>query len=741
MKRPIALLGLVLLAGCGGGHGAAVSPTAGASSAPASTKHTATAQLTITIPAPPKATSATRRPRYISSNTNSLSFLPDGSTTPQVVSLTPTSPGCSVNGGGVRTCTVDASAPTGANVGFVVSTFASADGSGTALSTVHVTGQTITAGATNPITLTLNAVVGQIASVTLSPTSFTKGTAGTATVTVNVEDPSGATIVVPPGSFVDPSGNAVTIALGDSDTSGSTTLSSTTYTGAAVTLSYHGGTPSSSPVTVTAIASAAASGSATASAQLAVNNPTSLYVLNVADDSIVEFPLPLSSGESPVRAFGAANITACGPQSGGGYPYFNPGVSSIAADPNGNVYAQASNAEGACTAIVSAFGAAAGPASAAAASFDSDYQSEAPFDETLAYDSVKQTLDVANPYEDGSSPWFVSQWLTLVNTTASAVSNQASPSTTFANANNCPMPDPNSCGDQGLGNLQPFTLDLSVAGGGNFVLSAVDQGPGGQIFGEFSQSSSTLNAFAFSAPGTQATGDTVLAMTADQQGMLYVLYAGEAQDNSERYFGTCDPTYTSATSLCADGNTHTYLVGYNLAALESGSGQVSVTPTFVLGGDAGHFAPTYDSGDNVPNYQGTGTASIAAANGLVVIANPLGSDCSSTCEQAQINALNAGLTPATTGELDVYDVSGVTGIHISTATNPDPLADPVSVLSSSFVRVPLQVAFGGQGTCSSACISGLRRARIRAATRPSARVQRILELRKARLARPTTATP
>lgn len=251
----------LLLAGCGGG-GSSLAPSAVAvnplvptptPSSPSSTP-SAQAQVTIAIPAPATTSSRARHLRYVSSATNSLTFAVVGGAT-TVVPLTPTSPGCTAVAGGGRSCAISVSAPVGNAVSFVVSTFASADGTGNPLSTARFT-EAIVSNQVNAIALTLNAVVSSL-TVMLSTPTFTLGQTTTSTITVNAIDAAGKTIVIGSNSLVDANDNPLTISLSDSETA-ATHLSSTTVGTSAITLTYTGGTPSANTGSITASATSSA---------------------------------------------------------------------------------------------------------------------------------------------------------------------------------------------------------------------------------------------------------------------------------------------------------------------------------------------------------------------------------------------------------------------------------------------------------------------------------------------------
>ena len=228
MIRRLSFIALVFLAaGCSGGGGGSASLPAGSVNAPVTggaSGGTANAQVQILIPAPTTVASS-RRAQYISSSTQSLVFAP-ATGNPIVVPLTPTSPGCSAGTNGT-TCTVNVPLPVGANQQFLVSTFASTDGSGTALSVTKVT-QSIVAGQVNPIALTLFGVPKTV-TLTAQTAAIPSVAATSIPVTVTVKDASGSTIVGN-SSFSDANGNAVTITLADSDTTGATKITPATLT-------------------------------------------------------------------------------------------------------------------------------------------------------------------------------------------------------------------------------------------------------------------------------------------------------------------------------------------------------------------------------------------------------------------------------------------------------------------------------------------------------------------------------
>lgn len=303
----IACYGFVVIAaslgaGCGGGGGQTASgqspilpgtPTAPATAAP---QGKATVTLRIVIPPASSASAVTRRPRYVSPSTNSLSFAQAGTVT-TVVSLAPGSPNCTTGAGGARTCTVNVNATAGQNQTFTVETFASTNGTGTPLS-VQTIVATILPNTSNPLTFVLNGVVASLTAAFAVPT-LPYGLAANTTLTVNALDASG-NIIVGPGGYATSSGTALTITLHNADSSGATSLAhvSLTQSGAPDGFTYAGGPLNGDTVT------ASAPGVTAATASIAFTcNPTpassALYVDGVFTNPGYElYPLSLA-GASP----------------------------------------------------------------------------------------------------------------------------------------------------------------------------------------------------------------------------------------------------------------------------------------------------------------------------------------------------------------------------------------------------------------------------------------------------------
>ena len=221
---------VALLYGCGGGGGGSAAvrvppPVVTPTPAPAS----ASVDFTILVP---RSTSAfRRRPAYVSSLTQSVRLTINGGP-PVVANVASGSPNCT-DGAQGRSCTIHTQSTAG-QATIVVQLYGQPDGQGPVLSQ-GTTSATLTAGTSNPISLTLNGVVAKIVLALASPAP-PQGTPATIALTVTAFDAAGAAIVGDP--FTAP------ITLTDSDTSGATSISKTVIASPAdaanLTVSYSG---------------------------------------------------------------------------------------------------------------------------------------------------------------------------------------------------------------------------------------------------------------------------------------------------------------------------------------------------------------------------------------------------------------------------------------------------------------------------------------------------------------------
>ncbi len=181
--RIIAALTVATLAACSGGSHAL----------PPVTPQSAMLTMTVVVPSTSSQSNAIR-PMFVPPSTNSVSFAqysPSGTTT--VVALTGAN--CTTSGG-TKTCTATTYAPVGSD-GFYVRTFASTDGTGSALSAATIV-VTVVVG-TNNVSVTLNGVV---ASVLFSPSSVscTNTVACSGPAAFEALDAAGD-IIIGPGSY------------------------------------------------------------------------------------------------------------------------------------------------------------------------------------------------------------------------------------------------------------------------------------------------------------------------------------------------------------------------------------------------------------------------------------------------------------------------------------------------------------------------------------------------------------
>lgn len=246
----IALFLTIPLAACGGGGGSAPSLTSPLSNTtpqtPPTTSSMGTAQVSITIPTT-AAQSTTRSEQYVSTATNSLTMSSNGGA-PAVISLS-TYPGCTTSASG-RTCVIQMSLPTGA-ASFTIRTYASADGTGSALSIGSGT-TTVLANANNPINLKLDAIVSSL-NVALTLASLVGLQAASNAVFVSAYDAANAAIPLANNTLVDQNDAPVSIGLTDTDPSGATTIAPATLGSAPEMVTYTGATIPSS-VTIAAVA-------------------------------------------------------------------------------------------------------------------------------------------------------------------------------------------------------------------------------------------------------------------------------------------------------------------------------------------------------------------------------------------------------------------------------------------------------------------------------------------------------
>jgi hypothetical protein len=194
----------------------------------------------MTIPAP---NPAARTPLYVSSSTQSVSFEITGTSYKQVMAVTPSSPGCTTDDKGNRTCVLDADVPPGANQTLLVKTFASTDGTGTPLSQNSVV-MNVVSGQDNPVSLTLNVIISSVDFWFTG--TLTAGTAGTIQVAWDGKDAAGNYIVGLPQYDV----NGVNISSGNFTVSDTTHFTWSHDANGNLLLNYDGGSTTTPTVSL-----------------------------------------------------------------------------------------------------------------------------------------------------------------------------------------------------------------------------------------------------------------------------------------------------------------------------------------------------------------------------------------------------------------------------------------------------------------------------------------------------------
>lgn len=179
---------LAAVAACGGGGAAG---PAGALPAPVpSSQGAGHLKLVIKIPQPSSASSARRRPNYISGATQSIGVVvTNQGMSPSPAQFTNISNCPSVSG--VTTCTVNVLAVPGSDV-FAITAYSGTNGTGSALSVGSVTATIPSSGSVSPVSVSLGGVIATIAIDAINPYL---PLSQTMTVNVVAQDASGASIV------------------------------------------------------------------------------------------------------------------------------------------------------------------------------------------------------------------------------------------------------------------------------------------------------------------------------------------------------------------------------------------------------------------------------------------------------------------------------------------------------------------------------------------------------------------
>ena len=313
------------LAGCGGG-GSALPRTAPTAAAPAA-KHAA---VTVKVAIPGTGSTSNARLRHVFSvatNTQSIvaNVYPTGNHTgtplaTATADIAAGAPDCGTSDAqGDRTCTFSLTAPVAVAVDFVFDTYDAANGTGNVLGVGEDPDQTIAAGTTPTIPVTLNSVLASI-SLNAIPNALHSLIPTTMTLDIYALD-ADSDIIVSSG-FYDQYGDPETVTLAESGTSTSPALNgslvftapttptaptTTTLTAPApngVQLSYSGNADDTgSPVTFTA--SVTPTSVTTTSASLAIDYPAFSSGGHLADSNLsatgaIHGGAAFASGESPL---------------------------------------------------------------------------------------------------------------------------------------------------------------------------------------------------------------------------------------------------------------------------------------------------------------------------------------------------------------------------------------------------------------------------------------------------------
>jgi streptogramin lyase len=186
-------------------------PGTAATSPAAASNGTARVTVKLTVPSVRNARAGRGRPDYVSAGTNSASI---AVSTASTTDGSPTILNCTSG----QTCSTTVPAPVGSDT-FTVTLYAESGGQGAVLGLGSAL-QTVSLGALNTVSLTLNGVVNTVALVA-NPASLPAGTAAAETVNVEALDAAGDTIVAP-GGYVDTNGNPVSISVSKTDYGGGT---------------------------------------------------------------------------------------------------------------------------------------------------------------------------------------------------------------------------------------------------------------------------------------------------------------------------------------------------------------------------------------------------------------------------------------------------------------------------------------------------------------------------------------
>ncbi|MBV8366354.1 MAG: hypothetical protein JO194_07620 [Candidatus Eremiobacteraeota bacterium] len=167
---------------------------------------------------------------------------------------------------------------------------------------------------------------------------------------------------------------------------------------------------------------------------------------------------------------------------------------------------------------------------------------------------------------------------------------------------------------------------------------------------------------------------------------LYVLaQANSTVVNGNATAGLANCALDSLALQCSDGFQHLYIAAYDLSQLTAPGAAgtaVDLAPTFLMGADPALSHSLI--GCNGIGAFGAATQFLAAANGYLYVANQTGANCST---------FNPG-SPPFPSEIDVYNVNGLTGVHLDATVAPVArILDP----TGTGIWSPYAIAIGPPG--------------------------------------------
>ena len=269
------LLALFALAACSGGGGRSTP-------APGSASATGTAQFAFTF-YNPSLSSRTRRPKFASNQTASITIAVNGAHDPLLFNVDTGASYCNAAG---TVCGISVSAPAG-NDTFAITLYDADFAKGNILGTQTVDA-TIAPGAAQQIPISIAAVPFNVNIKFTAATNIAPGTPASIPITLSAYDEGGALIV---GTYATP------IPIGLIDPSGATSLSSASVSSSSqpITLNYNG----SANFTRAQIQSMLAAGAVQSHDTIYATTPSLIYVSSPFSNAIYAYPIAGKAATPP----------------------------------------------------------------------------------------------------------------------------------------------------------------------------------------------------------------------------------------------------------------------------------------------------------------------------------------------------------------------------------------------------------------------------------------------------------